>query len=133
MRRTACVFLLVALICTSGCILAETDTVYNHSGQDLTIIAIDFDGKREEMLVGAGAHIQFYSPYIEVRHKDGVWHYNLKEMVNGYFNSKKTRNVFFVNLQIEPNGSVYVIPPKATGIVTRFPRQPEGFPLRPQQ
>jgi hypothetical protein len=120
------------LLSATGCLYVETDTFYNNSGQELSIVA-QYPGTNVVMIVKDGGSIQFYSPYIEVHHKADTWHYETKPMVSRFHEYRRgSGNEILVNLQIQPDGTIYVMAPNASGIVTDFPPQPTGFPLKPK-
>lgn len=135
--------LVAALLLASGCdtIFNETDDFYNNSGQDLSLVAM-FPGTNYTMTIQDGGHVEFYSPFIEVHHSAGIWHYERKPYAGEFGRRFGERHVAFyqrlpgnqlsVRLQIQPNGAIYVIPPNSTGAVTNFPPQPKGFPLVPK-
>ena len=123
--------LVVAELFVTGCspIVFQTDTLYNNSGQSLTLIAEVPNSYME--LVKNADHEEFYALGFAVRHSAGLWHYENQFVWKSRFVKKADWNTETVNLQIQPNGAIYVIRPDSTGTVTNFPRQPKGFPLMP--
>lgn len=132
--------LLLVAITLTGCVIVETDSIHNNTGRDLTLIpkwttnSVAFPLKKDEAL-------EFYSPSFEIRHENGTWRYEMKpyalqkkagekRLIKFY---KRTHgNHILVKMQIQQDGSIFLIPPDSTAPVTHFPDQPEGFPLRPQ-
>jgi hypothetical protein len=139
-------FILLSLICMalalSGCVFVEKDEIYNNSERDLTVIA-KYSTNSVPHLVKKGETLEFYSPFIEIRHSNDTWHYERKPFALEFhkragekplikFYKRTGGNQILVKLQIQPDGAIYLIPPDSNGPVTNFPEQPEGFPLRPQ-
>lgn len=144
MKRAHVLSLLITgvAIALTGCVIIERDVMYNNSGQEL-IIMQKYLTNSPPRTIKYGETFEFYASYIEIRHGNDIWQYGRKPFALEFHKRINSKNIIkfykriggnqiLVKLQVQPDGSIYLIPPDSNGPVTDFPEQPEGFPLKPQ-
>jgi hypothetical protein len=68
---------------------------------------------------------------LKVQSNQKVWNYAAR-WIPPEFYKRTGRHMRSVELQIEPDGAIYVLAPNMLKPVTNFPTQPSGYPLRPK-
>lgn len=135
-----CSSLVSVAIILGGCLIVETHSVLNNTGKDITVIP---EGTTNSLAhpLKQGEAFEFYSPSLEIRHRTGTWRYEMKRYVLQRkagekrlikFDKRTRGNHILVRMQIEQDGSIFLIPPDSIAPVAHFPDQPEGFPLHPK-
>jgi hypothetical protein len=139
-HRVSVVFFAAALL-TAGCVVVEQDSLFNNSGQSLTIVIKG--AEKSPLFLKQEEHLLFCSPCFEIRHSTGTWRYGRKPFVlesrraaSGSKLPKLYRSIggnrVLVGLQVERDGTIYVTYPDSKTPTASFPPQPEGFPMKPQ-
>jgi hypothetical protein len=96
---------------------------WNNSGHAIQVVS---DGRAVEVAPGRDGSLA-YSRSITIRVDDGhVWEYQLNPLGGSHL----SRNTIL--LQLESDGSLYVLPPADPGVRERLPAQPNGYPLLPR-
>jgi hypothetical protein len=127
-RLLSAIILAICVACASGCTPIPEFTCWNNTGGT---VVIDSDGKLHAVTNGSSESIRFPGNTMKlyIRNVSGtVWRYDAQYPSRTFIVGQKT--MYF---QIQPDGSIYVLTPPAKSIVTNFPVQPAGFPLRPQE
>ena len=114
------------LLPASGCTKIPYLVLFNNSGFRLTV---DAEGTIYSLSPGAVAEIRYPGNTELLRIGSGsniAWEYKTTYPDKSHMNGNK----FYV--QIESNGSIYVLSPSAQGPVKEPPLQPKGFPWIPR-
>jgi hypothetical protein len=122
------IMLAICVAYAIGCTPIPEFTCWNNTGGT---VEINSDGNLHGVPNGSSQTIRFpgNTMRLYIRNVSGtVWRYDVKYPSRTFIVGQKT--MYF---QIQPDGSIYVLTPPAKGIVTNFPAQPAGFPLRPQE
>ena len=134
MRRklqTLGVVLAAALV--TGCHFIPDNEIFNNTNQDLSITMItSVDGRARSTteIVKSGRAIFLGVPFkLAIRSGDSIWSYDLITIPSHFYRSIGA-NKRIARLQIEEDGSIYLLLPDAVWPVTKFPDQPVGYPIR---
>jgi hypothetical protein len=137
--------LLPTLLLLVGCPWSEMDEIYNNSGQDLTLIRTSSGQYRGwTNVVRNGESVGCYPPItLIIRERDATWNYGSrpswgvfhkksgdKQLIKFYKETSPSQ--LLIKMQIQSDGSIYLLPPDSSAPATNFPSQPEGFPLKPE-
>ncbi len=120
-----------------SCTQPVTCILYNHTSQSLTVKQLrrDQDVKISNLAPGASIELQFWETTdFEISSSHIVWSYkpvrsdvDFLEMVEyGWFGKP------VVNVQLEPDGRIFLLPPGVESPVSTMPEQPKGYPLSPK-
>ena len=126
-RVVTIITLIICIACCNSCTPIPELIFWNNTGGKLEI---NSDGKLHSIPNGSSEIVRFpgNTMKLSIRNVSGtVWHYAARYPSQAFILHHKRTFV-----QIQPDGSIYVLNPPAGGIVTNFPAQPPGFPLRPQ-
>ena len=135
MKKQAALFLMVFFGTTSflaSCSVATFIVLYNHSGQDLVIVA---DEKTYQVAKDSILTLQYpQHAAMSISGDNAVWEYTAMYIQREYAKEYIQRGFlrYEVNFQVEPNGLIYIVKPEVTRPVREFPPQPPGFPLTPK-
>jgi hypothetical protein len=132
-RKFAVVLSLLLLLGPAGCIKEASVEVFNNSNS-----TIQLHLGRITMDVPPAASIE--KPYgqlapgfsIEINKIQYQYVMPPVSRTDTYELWKHHRSRDILRTQIEADGSIYVVRPEATFPVLSFPKQPAGFPLKPQ-
>ena len=129
------------LLCFVGLLLLPSCTrtiviqIFNATSGALEVVSYEKSGAERHYQIGPNqsGRVQV-SRQLTVRRERVSWNYDLKPI-------PKTTNFFasvalgplVVKLQVEGDGTLYVLPPAATNVMRGFPPQPDGYPIRPKQ
>jgi len=129
---TLLLLLLTCSISLTSCTRGFVYKVFNNSGQDLVIISYDgeFTPKEYPIKSGAFADVSFPSKLV-IRHPKGEWTYDLVPYKKSY-EYARTGGPRVQDVQIESDGSIYLLLPRTKQAVHSFPSQFDGYPLRPK-
>ena len=131
MRTISLLFFSLSLLVLS-CSRGFVYKVFNNSGQDIVVMSYDSASvlKSIPLQNRQARDVPFPSKLI-IRNASRDWKYTLPLYRSEY---EYTRAAGFrvQDVQIEPNGSIYLLLPKTTAPVAQFPPQPPNFPLTPQ-
>ena len=133
MKRLFQVFVsLCIIVAVNGCTIPETCMLYNNIGQDIKIIRLKTDGSITEQKVKARSTVKLkwgFSTY-RIVGEDTIWDYDLvKPDVDFVFDAGFDR---LFKVQLEKGGHIYILQPDQSFPASKFPKQPEGFPLLPK-
>jgi hypothetical protein len=96
--------------------------VGNNAGQEFDLGGVSIPRGSVMLVGGVGS-----ANRITIRLRNGeIWHYDIT-------NHKTALKGTPRQVQVEPDGSFYVLSGPTKGIVDNLPPQPEGFPLRPEK
>lgn len=105
---------------------------FNNSGEDLIIISYDGKLVPHEFVVAAGASVDVQFPTIlTIKHPKGEWKYDLVRTDNRYHYTR-AGGLRVQDIQIEADGSIYLILPNQKYSGKCFNHQPDGYPIRPK-
>jgi hypothetical protein len=133
-----------ATVLVTGCLIGETDELFNASGFDLTSISFgSTNGPVVHALRRGESAIIGMQYSFELHHGDQVWFYSGKPFVGEYRRApgekklmkfyKPFGHTLLVKMQVQPDGSIYLVNPDSAGAVQSFFPQPAGFPLEPRE
>jgi hypothetical protein len=133
MKKIFIVFALVlaAVLITACTPLFEVE-LYNNTGENITVVAINSASNATTHIIKNGEAVELGSPFkLEVQQADRIWQYDIKRIPLS-FHRRVGHNVHLVKIQIQSDGSIYLLLPDATkGPVVTFPPQPGGYPIHP--
>ncbi len=123
---------LTLMLGLSGCRRVTTLRLINHSGQDLQISYADGYFKWHGYVILKDTAHEFPVPLrLVIKHSDGAWGYEGRLPVYRHDYRYRKGHLLMQDFQIEPDGAIYLLPPRAQGPITKFPEQEAGFPWRP--
>ena len=135
-------FFLLLMCALQGCdsYLVVLPRFVNNTGDRITILSHDTASDENRYVVEAGASVVTAFPFrLDIVRSNTRWSYDLQKLreVSGakvvLKNYELTRwnGSHLVTLQVQSDGSIYVLGPTASGVSSTPPAQPPGFPLRP--
>jgi hypothetical protein len=129
LRSISFIPLLLFVSCASGVVVE----LQNNSGEDLVVVNIYPNGQEETYRIKKNRVLHMGVPSrLRVEHIHGKWSYE-HSSIPMEFEKRKNSMISVISLQIEKDGTIYVLPPGAKGPAGDFPAQPPGYPLRPNQ
>src|SRR5260221_4097870 len=133
MKRT--LFLsLAACLATAACSRGFIFKAFNNIGRDLIIVSYDGRLVPHEFSVAAGASVDVqFSTKLTIKRSNGEWEYDLARTGSSYhYTQAGGLGLCVQDIQIESDGTIYLLSPKTKQAVKQFPSQPVGFPLKPR-
>jgi hypothetical protein len=127
--------LCVALLLLSGCSLPSKFEIYNNTGKELYVIQ-DGYGQRKSFNLTLNSSLTITSwdisgeSHFTVIIGEKRWHYKPSYISHGYGDLNYFSHWLF-KIQIENDGSVFVLEPGKDFPQTKHVHQPEGYPLMP--
>jgi len=127
--------LCVALLLLSGCTLPSKFEAFNNAGIEVRIIQVLFeDQKLFDLAANSSVALENWDAYGDVHFTvnagDKQWHYKPKHISHEFGKLRRFSHWLF-KVQIEKDGSVFVLGPGKEFPQTNHIVQPEGYPLRP--
>ena len=132
------------LVCATlqGCdsYLVVLPRFVNNTGDRITILSYDIASDENRYVVEAGASVVTAFPFrLTIVRSNARWSYDLQKLreASGAKDALKNYELtrwngsHLVTLQVQSNGSIYVLEPTVAGVSSTPPAQPPGFPLRP--
>jgi hypothetical protein len=135
MKKTRLVLSL--LLCTfflTSCTRTILLQIFNNTGEDLTVISYELKGEKSYSIgKGQSARVQI-SNRLTVKTENKAWDFEVKPVprTTSYMLSERF-GPLVVKLQIEQNGTIYLLAAETSGVTNSFPPQPPGFPLHPEK
>jgi len=124
----------LAILFLTGCYPGTIVEAVNHSGQTLTVVAMDTELNETAYLVENNQTIRIKVPFkLRVKCGGETWDYDLPPMrVPENFRKKVRFNWYLEKFQIEKDGTINCLFPESQGPVANPPLQPAGYPVRPK-
>ena len=127
--------LCVALLLLSGCTLPSKFEVFNNTGFEVRIVQVLFEGQKSfDLPVKGSLTLEHWDAYGDVHFKviasDKQWNYKPKH-ISHEFGKLRWFSHWLFKVQIEKDGSVFVLGPEKEFPQTNHIVQPVGYPLRP--
>lgn len=127
--------LCVALLLLSGCTLPSRFEVFNNTGIELRVIQIIAEERKSfDMLPNSSITLEsweaFGDAHFTVIAGDKQWHYK-PEYISHEFGELRRFSHWLFKVQIDRDGSVYILGPEREFPQTSHIAQPESYPLRP--
>ena len=118
----------------TSCSRAVVFHMFNNTELDIEVLTRDSVGKvtRHHILKNQSEQLQF-TDHLIVNDGTNRWEYEVKSVPK--FKKYMTSESFGplrVDIQLEKDGSIFVLAPKSTIPASNFPDQPDGYPLRPK-
>jgi hypothetical protein len=121
--------LLLSMLLVTSCHPGVVVDWLNNSGQDLVVVTINARSEETTYAIKKNRVLRTGIPVkLRIEHNTGSWHYEPPTVPERFWRSKNAM-VSVISLQIEKDGSIYVLQPGTRGPVTNFPAQPVGYPL----
>jgi hypothetical protein len=116
----------------SGCIRVPDALLYNHTGITLTVTVIE----RDTRVLPPGSHCEFrYRQDLVLRGDRTEWRYELPQLPNTGGPKEYVEGRGFIDrlvrLQVDPEGTIQMLPVGATMPQSDVHHQPPEFPARP--
>lgn len=131
-RLIACLFFCIPLLtsCTRTIILQ----VFNNTGENIAVTSYELHHKEKRYSVDkAESQRVQVSNHLTITQGRNMWDYDVKSVPKTKtFMTSEHFGALVVKLQVEQNGVIYLLPPTAEAVMTNFPPQPAGYPLRPR-
>lgn len=135
-------FLLLVCVTLQGCdsYLVVLPRFVNNTGDRITILSYDKASDEGSYVVEPGASVETAFPFrLNIIRSDTHWSYDLQKLREASgakealksFELTRWNGSHLVTLQVQSDGSIYVLEPTASGVSSTPPAQPPGFPLRP--
>jgi hypothetical protein len=67
-----------------------------------------------------------------IKHQSDEWQYRTMPVYKRYKYEYAHHLIRMQDLQVEPGGDIYLLMPRSKNVVSQFPSQPLGFPLKPE-
>jgi hypothetical protein len=131
-RRLSILLSALCLLALTSCSRAIVLQVFNNTGVEVKILAND--GHQEQSFsVAQGQSQRIKAPLgISVLSGGNSWQYDVKPVPKTkQYMISETFGPLVIKLQLQPDGSVHVLPPTAQGTQDGLPAQPPGYPLIP--
>jgi len=128
-RKSAIALIILALTsCHPGVVLDW----FNDSGQRLIIVNTNARGEElSRSTVKQGRVLRTGIPQkLRIEHPGGTWNYDPPAIPDSYLWHKGSM-VSKIRLQIQPDGTVFVMLPRDKGPLNTFSTQPPGYPVHP--
>lgn len=131
-----CLFLVVISSITTGCtIYVPEQKLYNNTGRDLAITLKYYSNDERIFTLENRQSALIGEPYkIKVETADITWRYN-DQGAPLKFHKCLGRRRWLATLQIQKNGTIYLLSPDSVAPAESFPPQPAEFefPLEPEK
>ena len=128
------VLLLTLALCLSvaSCSRGLIFKAFNNSGEDLIIVSYDGKLVPHEFVVAAGATVDVQFPTVLIiKHPKGEWKYDLIRTDKRYHYTRAC-GLRVQDIQIESDGSIYIILPDQKYFGKHFNNQSYGYTIRPK-
>ena len=127
--------LCAALLLLSGCTLPSKFEVFNNTGIEVRIIqVISKDQKSFDLAPNSSMTFESWDAYGDAHFTviagDKQWHYK-PEYISHHFGKLRRFSHWLFKVQIEKDGSVFILEREKEFPQTNHIAQPEGYPLRP--
>jgi len=130
LRATLTICLL--LLTVSSCARGLDVELFNNTGTNLTVTSYDTVGTPTSETLPSLASVRITGSEFVVQGEAAVWKYTLiGHSPPDHFIDKNHFNKL-VNLQIERNGDIYILPPEAVSRPSSLLPQPTGYPIHPE-
>lgn len=124
--------LVLSAALVSSCLLYMPENeLYNNTGKDLKITLVFSQSEKTITLKNNQSASIGVPRTFKIQTVDTTWHYDDQPIMLKY-HKYLGKHTFLAKLQIEQNGTIYLLLPDSTAPVDSFPPQPEGFPLKPE-
>ena len=127
--------LVLLLLLTTSCEHGVIIRWYNNACERLTIVVLDRRSQEMDRGVARKCHAVTTGIPLKLRieHGTGAWYYNAPQvLVPERYWRRKNAMISVIGLQVQPDGSIYVLSPETKDSATNFPPQPTGYPLHPE-
>jgi hypothetical protein len=123
----------IVLCLSTSCQKGLRIRVVNNTGTAMTVTAFWSHGDSSQRNLKQGGTATFDWPLsMSAQSGTNTWSYSpFPRLTSGFLESRTFG--YRLSVQIQDDGSLYVIPGAATGVVTNYGFQPPGFPLKPQK
>lgn len=127
------VFVLCSTLLTS-CTRTLVLHIFNDTGKDITVTSYEADRKERHYSIGKGqAERVQISNRLTIALTGIAWDYDVKPVPkNTKYMASEHLGPLLIKLQVETNGTIYILSPDTQGPATAFPPQPPGYPLQPK-
>ena len=124
-----------ALLLLSGCTFPSKFEVFNNTGDELRVIQVIAENRKSfDLAPGDSLILEQWEAFSEAQFTvitgDKRWQYK-PVYISHHFGELRRFSHWLFKLQIEKDGSVFVLGPKNEFPQKEHIAQPEGYPLRP--
>jgi len=128
--------LIVFLVASASCTRCVDLRIFNASGGEITVVNI-YPGGEDKGTIGNGQSMVLPFRMFEwnVTRGNVTWSYSYSSMGDPgkEYMSDNWFQCRHVLAQIEPDGTLWLLPPGTTSAVETMPPQPPGYPAKPDR
>jgi hypothetical protein len=124
--------LLCATLLTS-CTRAVVLQVFNNTGARITVNSYESDLKEKRYVIDDAQSERVQNANrLTINRGNVIWNYNVKPVPTQTYMTSERAGPLVIKLQVESDGTIYVLPPQAQRVMATLPGQPAAYPIRAQ-